>query len=106
MLPNRMDDEWWRLEAACKGVVFDDDNFDKFFPEVEKKNAEAKQYCAICPVTSECLDYSLRNNIEDGTWGGMNAKERTFLRRNHKRSEDDLFQSLEKDWLKEDEMSG
>lgn len=40
----------------------------------------AKAICYKCPLMSQCLEYSLRND-EAGIWGGTNEYERSAIRR-------------------------
>lgn len=40
-----------------------------------KVRVEAKELCAICPVTAWCLSWAIEND-EDGVWGGMSRAER------------------------------
>jgi WhiB family transcriptional regulator, redox-sensing transcriptional regulator len=50
-----------------------------FFPEGHESDAEAKQYCAGCPVLDCCRDYALATREEFGVWGGLNEDERTAI---------------------------
>jgi WhiB family transcriptional regulator, redox-sensing transcriptional regulator len=50
-----------------------------FFPERHESDAEAKQYCAGCPVRERCRDYALAAREEFGVWGGLNEDERTAI---------------------------
>jgi WhiB family redox-sensing transcriptional regulator len=43
--------------------------------------ATAKQVCAACPVSGECLAYALEHPTLGGVWGGLSGKERRVLRR-------------------------
>lgn len=67
----------WRTQAACRGI---DPAF--FFPErgdFEAMNA-AKDVCATCTVTADCLEYALVINERDGVFGGTSSRERRRLR--------------------------
>lgn len=75
----------FRFEAQCG-----DENPDLFFeyknqgsPKLVLNNKElqAKQVCARCPVTLECLEYALKTGQQYGIWGGKNEKELKQLRR-------------------------
>lgn len=64
----------WRSKAACS--VADPD---LFFPEAgtaPERIAEAKSYCAGCPVKQACLDEAFRMNERDAIAGGMTPQER------------------------------
>ncbi len=42
--------------------------------------AAAKQVCASCPLSLQCLEYALRNT-EIGIWGGTTESQRESLRK-------------------------
>lgn len=72
----------WRDYAACAGHSAT--NYDTFFGRDTGNNRydrEAKAICAGCPVTDECLAYAVANDLNHGVYGGLNAKERSKLRR-------------------------
>jgi WhiB family transcriptional regulator, redox-sensing transcriptional regulator len=52
-----------------------------FFPSSSTGVAEAKRYCAGCPVNRECLQYALDNGLAHGVWGGTSERERRRLAR-------------------------
>lgn len=105
-MPRNEEDEWWRLSASCRGMVFEEDSFDTFFPTYEhdrgpvanRVSPKATLVCSDCPVKAECLDYALRNHISDGTWGGLSPGQRTVLHRRYNASEEKLFADLERDF--------
>lgn len=55
---------------------------DMFFPESSSNIAPnlAKELCADCHVSQECLAYALAHNWQ-GVWGGTTSKDREKLRR-------------------------
>jgi len=63
--------------AACKGVPTE-----VFFPNylhfrgriTPKQIAKARQYCSVCPIQSECLEYACRTD-SIGIWGGQYVSE-------------------------------
>jgi WhiB family transcriptional regulator, redox-sensing transcriptional regulator len=76
----------WRDRAACIGM---DSEF--FFPlgctgaaldQVE----EAKAVCRRCPVITQCLEWAIETNQQDGVWGGLSKDERRTLRRSRYRT--------------------
>lgn len=73
-------DDWWDY-AACYGQ---DTNL--FYPTKHLKATEAKAVCARCPVTTQCLDYALQRNDQNGVWGGLSVEERKEYRREWKRN--------------------
>lgn len=71
----------WRDLAACR-----DSEPNLFFPVGATGTAidytdAAKQICAICTVSEECLQYALETNQEAGIWGGHAEDERRRLRK-------------------------
>jgi WhiB family redox-sensing transcriptional regulator len=61
----------WIEVAACVAA-----EPEVFFTTGPESDAEAKRYCARCPVREECRDYALTAGEELGVWGGLNADER------------------------------
>jgi WhiB family redox-sensing transcriptional regulator len=68
--------ECWQAQAACRTV-----DPEIFFPtgigwarEVQVR--AAKNVCATCSVTAECLASALRHGVVDGVWGGRSVEER------------------------------
>jgi hypothetical protein len=60
--------------ARCKGNQ--ELNFNS---ELIEELRKAAHFCNECPVRQPCLDYSLRNNIRTGVWGGKLPTERLDL---------------------------
>lgn len=69
------DDMKWRSQSACIGSGVD------FFTMRAAAVREQKALCMTCPVLKDCLDFAIRNNEQDGTWGGLTEKERKELYR-------------------------
>lgn len=66
----------WRERSECRDadpVIF-------FPPKGGNRTAEAKQICARCPVTAECLQVALDGRIRDGIWGGLSERDRRKLK--------------------------
>jgi len=73
----------WRLLAECRYM-----DPELFFPASPpsgsrqqttanaQAKAKAKEICARCPVSSECLAFALRTRQEYGIWGGLTQEER------------------------------
>lgn len=73
------EDEAWRYAASCAFV-----SPDIFFRETDKESlALARSYCANCPVQSDCLEYAIKTETQDGIWGGLTYKERKRTVRPH-----------------------
>lgn len=79
----------WRTQAACRDV--DPDLF--FAPDGEheginrtRRETRAKNICWECPVSGNCLNWALDNQIGLGIWGGMNEAERASVRRRGSRA--------------------
>lgn len=69
----------WMEKAICKNKTH------LFFPKLaerpqarQRREAEAKVFCAQCPVKIECRDYA-RNSGEYGIWGGESEMDREKL---------------------------
>ena len=66
----------WAIQAACKGArgVMDGER-------IAGKGggtswAQARRFCASCPVRDECLAHALEHEEPHGMWGGMTPNER------------------------------
>jgi WhiB family transcriptional regulator, redox-sensing transcriptional regulator len=72
-----LDYQEWRLRAACRNI-----DPDLFFPPGRTGAAleAAKSVCGRCAVRSECLEFALAANQQDGVWGGTSEDERRRLR--------------------------
>ncbi len=78
-LPGPVADLWdWQFEGLCRTSspeVF-------FHPEGERgparrrRDQEAKDVCAQCPVLRQCRDHALQVREPYGVWGGMTEDER------------------------------
>tara|TARA_B100001105_G_scaffold251554_1_gene241504 strand:- start:16322 stop:17023 length:702 start_codon:yes stop_codon:yes gene_type:complete len=67
----------WQADALCAET-----DPEAFFPEKGGSTRAAKQICASCDVTAECLSYALQNDERFGIWGGYSERERRKLKRN------------------------
>ena len=67
----------WFDDAACLGT-----DGEAFFPKPGVPiSGVVKRICGSCPVSSECLQYSLSfEPALDGVWGGMGHNERKALK--------------------------
>ena len=75
------DDGSWRANAACR-----DSDPDLFFPigttgPALEQIAKAKAICGECEVQTECLEFALETNQDQGVWGGTSEEERRKIRR-------------------------
>ena len=80
-LPVTMENEDWRVDAACR-----DTDPDLFFPvgttgPAIEQIASAKAVCGECDAQSECLEFALATNQDSGVWGGTSEEERRQIRR-------------------------
>lgn len=79
--------ESWRLWAACKGKYFEADlTFDHPLSAAAKRFV--KDYCDVCPVREECLDFALEfenTASRTGVYGGLTAKYRRRLEKDGRR---------------------
>jgi WhiB family redox-sensing transcriptional regulator len=73
----------WMEDAACAGediVLFFGEDGERQ-PERDIRERQAKQVCAVCPVSRDCLDYALTTGQAAGMWGGLNEDERKSMAR-------------------------
>lgn len=71
-----LEEENWRRDALCAQT-----DPEAFFPEKGGSAKEAKRICALCPVTTQCLQYALDRDERFGIFGGMSERERRRLKR-------------------------
>ncbi len=81
-LPAPRATDWeWQVRGACRGL----DSSTFFHPENERgpsrarRERLAKEVCARCPVTAECLQWAVRTREPYGVWGGKSTEERSRL---------------------------
>lgn len=73
-------------DAACKpppliGEEYVQDHVEEFFPDRGESIISVKAKCFGCIAIEECLQFSLRENIKHGVWGGMSEKQRRKVRK-------------------------
>lgn len=68
--PNNDGVSLWQSEANCVGVPGQ-----IFFSEESEKKGDYKEFCSVCPVMSECLEYALVYGLS-GIWGNTTDKQR------------------------------
>ena len=66
------------IDVLKDGLCGNAENPDIFFNAEDSDFAEARTFCAACPLISACLQYALANEIE-GFWGGKTSQERLQL---------------------------
>lgn len=65
----------WRTAARCRAA----DAEELFVRGAEQR--QARGFCGVCPVRTECLAHALDERVEFGIWGGMTERERRALLR-------------------------
>jgi WhiB family transcriptional regulator, redox-sensing transcriptional regulator len=68
----------WVEDAACKGM-----DVNLFFPELGKSHISekvVKPICNSCPVQQSCLNYALKNDLNNGYYGGLSGKQRRIIK--------------------------
>lgn len=74
-----MPDSSWRDLAACRDL-----DPDIFFPPKgagPHVASTARRICASCPVSTQCLDFAIDNDVRCGIWAGMNYHQLRLERR-------------------------
>ena len=71
----------WMQESLCREM---DPEF--FFPSDGVGVEAAKTVCMRCPARLKCLEYALRNRIDQGVWGGTSERERRRIRAARRRA--------------------
>ena len=76
----------WLTEARCRT-----EDPELFFPVGNTGPAvdqieQAKAVCRECKVTSNCLEYAIKENQDNGVWGGLSEDERKSLKRKYARA--------------------
>ncbi len=66
----------WKQWALCAQT-----DPEAFFPEKGGSTRLAKKVCALCDVSTQCLESALKNDERFGVWGGLSERERRKLRR-------------------------
>jgi len=80
----------WTDQAACRGagvkVFFAHSEGDqKDYAQAKSKvDVIKRDYCLICPVKQECLEFAIANGERFGIWGGMDEQERNTYKRKMK----------------------
>lgn len=75
-----MDPQEWRDRAACAEV-----GNAPFFVDVGLTTKNALDFCDVCPVRQNCLDYANDNHIQHGIWGGLTTRQRQRYRAEQRR---------------------
>jgi len=69
----------WQDKSKC---IDEDPEF--FFPSDSKQGIEqavkAKAFYQSCPVKMKCLEFSIRENMEYGVYGGLTEQDRQELK--------------------------
>jgi WhiB family redox-sensing transcriptional regulator len=81
----RMDMQWLN-ESRC---LTEDPEL--FFPvgntgPAAEQIEQAKAVCRECTVSSQCLEYAIKENQDSGVWGGLSEDERKSLKRKYARA--------------------
>ena len=75
-----IDGEDWPYYAACKAI-----GIKTFFVEGRDGGPEsyrpALKWCAVCPVSTDCLEDALLRHERFGVWGGKTPNQRTAILR-------------------------
>ncbi len=66
------DQETWMSDAACAHHP----QKDLWFSDKPEDLEEARTICNTCYVKTECLEYALTEDIQEGVWGALLPIER------------------------------
>jgi WhiB family redox-sensing transcriptional regulator len=69
----------WTELSLCRKM-----DKDLFFPDSYSGVKKAKEICSKCPVSRQCLQYAMNNDITYGVWGGLGETDRLRLRKTRK----------------------
>lgn len=76
----------WRNKAVCRGVKpirFYPEDWD--FWDEDAIQRVKDEFCNVCPVREECLDFAIGTREYEGMWGGLTHSERkSHIRRMRK----------------------
>jgi WhiB family redox-sensing transcriptional regulator len=70
-----MRDLQWMDDALCRQI-----DAELFFPEASRVPHDARRACSLCAVTTDCLSFALKNDV-DGVWGGTTRAQRAKIRK-------------------------
>jgi WhiB family redox-sensing transcriptional regulator len=81
----RMDMQWLN-QARCLN-----EDPELFFPvgntgPAVEQIEQAKSVCRECGVSTQCLEYAIKENQDTGVWGGLSEDERKSLKRKYARA--------------------
>ncbi len=71
----------WRYRGACRGL-----DPEIFYPISDEEAGTAKDVCATCTVSQQCLEFALANREREGVWGGATEKERRRILRQRRKT--------------------
>lgn len=85
-LPSTTAEYWeWQLRGACRDEGIDPELFfhpwDEPLAQRRIRANVAISICKVCPVVSECLDWSMKVQEPYGTWGGVSEDDRRRMLR-------------------------
>lgn len=78
--------EEWMDDAECNYAG----DPEIFFPEQQRsreRTRKAKAYCWRCPVSEQCLEYALRENIQYGIFAGLLPDQRNAIKKAREQNE-------------------
>ena len=79
-------DMTWLNQARCLNedpeLFFPVGNTGPALEQIE----QAKSICRQCNVAANCLEYAIKENQDNGIWGGLSEEERKSLKRKYARA--------------------
>ena len=79
----------WMSQAACAqyedhelldAILFSERNSGNRQHPSTGREQQARRLCAFCPVRRECLLFACSTETQEGTYGGVHARERMAVR--------------------------
>ena len=93
MFRNRLAKEKWdelndAIDAAPVVVPCQNTDPDVWFSDKDSMDVhssastirQAKAFCKMCPVKTQCLEYAIVNDEQHGIWGGLSTQDRKKLK--------------------------
>ena len=78
----------WKEHAACENSDIN------FFTDNRRDFEEAVAICRDCPVRLQCAQYAIDRKMEEGIWGGVQARRLIYWRKSPRMKNVPLFEFI------------